>query len=174
MGGVKLLTFVLAATVAAAAIPWPANAQCRLCGTPATNQDQPTGSDDIRLELETNLNFDRLIQFGDGVGTAVIRPDGSSAATGSIEAMSPRAMVGTVVVHGQPNRLVRVDLPKRIDLFSITGARISFDDVQSDLSSMPKLDAAGNLTFRFGGRITISGSTEGQFRGDLPITVEYL
>jgi len=39
---------------------------------------------------------------------------------------------------------------------------------------MPKLDAAGNLTFRFGGRITITGSAEGQFRGDLPITVEYL
>ena len=174
MGGVKLLALVLAATVATAAIPWPANAQCRLCGTPAANQDQATESDDIRLELETNLNFDRLILFGDGVGTAVIRPDGSSAATGSIEALSPRAMVGTVVVHGQPNRLVRVDLPKRIDLFSITGARISFDDVQSDLSSMPKLDAAGNLTFRFGGRITISGSAEGQFRGDLPITVEYL
>lgn len=174
MGGVKLLALVLAATVATAAIPWPANAQCRLCGTPTANQDQATDSDDIRLELETNLNFDRLILFGDGVGTAVIRPDGSSAATGSIEALSPRAMVGTVVVHGQPNRLVRVDLPKRIDLFSITGARISFDDVQSDLSSMPKLDAAGNLTFRFGGRITISGSAEGQFRGDLPITVEYL
>jgi hypothetical protein len=174
MGGVKLLALVLATSVASAAMPWPASAQCRLCDAPVSGHEQTTESDDIRLELETNLNFDRLILFGDGVGTAVIRPDGSSAATGSIEAMSPRAMVGTVVVHGQPNRLVRVDLPKRIDLFSISGGRVSFDDVQSDLSSMPKLDAAGNLTFRFGGRITITGSAEGQFRGDLPITVEYL
>jgi hypothetical protein len=39
---------------------------------------------------------------------------------------------------------------------------------------MPKLDSAGNLKFRFGGRIRLSGSSDGDFRGDLPITVEYL
>ena len=43
----------------------------------------------------------------------------------------------------------------------------------SDLPSLPRLDSAGNLSFRFGGRITISGDADGQYRGDLPITVEY-
>ena len=38
---------------------------------------------------------------------------------------------------------------------------------------MPRLDSAGNLTFRFGGRLHVSGDAEGDYRGDLPITAEY-
>jgi hypothetical protein len=30
------------------------------------------------------------------------------------------------------------------------------------------------LTFRFGGRIRISGDAEGDYRGNLPIAAEYL
>ena len=66
-------------------------------------------------------------------------------------------MVGSAVVHGQPGRTVRIELPHRIDLYSI-----------------PRLDAAGTLTFRFGGRLTVSSDADGDYRGDLPITVEYL
>ena len=56
----------------------------------------------------------------------------------------------------------------------IIGGRISFDDLVSDLPSVPRLDSAGTLTFRFGGRISITGNGEGQYRGDMPITVDYL
>jgi hypothetical protein len=83
-------------------------------------------------------------------------------------------MVGTVLVHGDPGRSVRVDLPRRIELYSIGGGRMTLDDVGSDLSATPRLDAAGNLSFRFGGRLLVSGDADGQYRGDLPITVEYL
>jgi hypothetical protein len=82
-------------------------------------------------------------------------------------------MVGSILVHGNPNRAVRVDLPRRIELFSVGGGRITLDDVTTDLSAAPRLDAAGNLSFRFGGRLIISGDTDGPYRGDLPITVEY-
>jgi uncharacterized protein DUF4402 len=173
MGGTKLLALVLAATAAAAATSWPAGAQCRLCGKPTTTHDEQTGGDDIRLEIESSLNFDRLILVGDGQGAAVIRPDGSSAAEGAITNISPRAMVGTAMIHGQPNRMVRVELPRRIELYSLSGGRISFDDVTSDLPSLPRLDSTGNLTFRFGGRVRITGDADGEYRGDLPITVEY-
>lgn len=87
--------------------------------------------------------------------------------------VGPRAMVGSVLVHGEPNRAVRVDLPRRIDLFSVGGGRLTLDDVSTDLSSTPHLDAAGNLSFRFGGKLIISGDADGPYRGDLPITVEY-
>jgi len=30
------------------------------------------------------------------------------------------------------------------------------------------------LSFRFGGRVRISGDAEGDYRGDLPVTAEYL
>jgi hypothetical protein len=82
-------------------------------------------------------------------------------------------MVGTAVVRGSAGRSVRVELPHRIDLYSISGGRITVDDVVSDLPSMPRLDSAGNLTFRFGGRVTVSGDSEGDYRGEMPITVEY-
>ena len=82
-------------------------------------------------------------------------------------------MVGSASVHGTPGRPVRVELPRRIDLYSLGGGRITVDDVASDLPSLPRLDSAGNLTFRFGGRVTITGDSEGDYRGDMPITVEY-
>jgi hypothetical protein len=173
MGGSKLLALVLAASAAAAATSWPADAQCRLCDKPTTKREDPTGSDDIRLEIETSLNFDRLILFGQGQGAAVIRPDGSSSAEGTVTNVSPRAMVGTAVVHGMAGRAVRVELPRRIELYSLSGGIITFENVTSDLPSLPRLDSAGNLTFRFGGRVRISGDADGEYRGDLPITVEY-
>jgi len=103
----------------------------------------------------------------------VLRPDGSSAAEGALAAVTARAMVGTATVHGIPGRAVRVELPRRIDLYSPAGGRIAVDDVVSDLPSAPRLDSAGNLSFRFGGRVTVTGSSEGNYRGSLPITVEY-
>ena len=169
----ECLPVMLAAIVAAAVTPWPAGAQCRLCDKPTTNREDPKGADDIRLEIETSLNFDRLIVSGGGPGAAVSRPDGSSASEGAVADVSPRAMVGTANVHGQPGRMVRVELPRRIELYSLSGGNISFEDVTSDLPSLPRLDSAGNLTFRFGGRVRISGDADGEYRGDLPITVEY-
>jgi hypothetical protein len=173
MGGPNFFALLVAATAAVAATPWPASAQCRLCDKPTTNRENPTNGDDIRLEIETSLNFDRLILAGGGQGAAVIRPDGSSASEGAVVDVGPRAMVGTAIVHGQPGRIIRVALPHRIQLYSLNGGNISFEDVTSDLPSLPRLDSAGNLTFRFGGRVRISGDADGEYRGDLPITVEY-
>ena len=82
-------------------------------------------------------------------------------------------MVGSAIVRGEPNRTVRVELPQQIVLHSGSGREISFDDVVSDLPVLPRLDSAGILRFRFGGRLRISGEAEGDYRGDLPITVEY-
>lgn len=174
MGGVRLLALVLAAGAAAAATESPAIGQCRLCDKPTTSTEQHSGQDQIKLEIETGLNFDRLVLYGQGEGAAVIRPDGSSAAEGAVTNIGSRAMVGSAVVHGEPGRAVRVELPRRIELYSTGGGRISFDDVVSDLPSLPRLDSSGTLTFRFGGRVKISGDADGQYRGDLPITVEYL
>ena len=173
MGSSRTPALIIAALAAAAATAWPANAQCRLCDQPTVTPEGPAAEDDVRLEIETSLNFDRLILFGEGDGAAVIRPDGSSSAQGSIGDIGSRAMVGTATVHGQPGRSVRIELPREIDLYSVSGGRIRFDDVASDLPALPRLDSAGNLTFRFGGRLRITGDSDGAYRGDLPITVEY-
>ena len=173
MGIIKPCVLVGFAAVAAAAGSLPARAQCRLCDTPTTTLSQSPDGDGIELEIQTSLNFDRLILSGSGQGAAVIRPDGSSSAEGGLTQVSARAMVGSASVHGTPGRAIRVELPRRIDLYSLSGGRITVDDVASDLPSLPRLDSAGNLTFRFGGRVTITGDSEGDYRGDMPITVVY-
>jgi hypothetical protein len=152
----------------------PADAQCRLCGQPTVATPADTlANGDVDLQIETSLNFDRLILSGSGAGAVTIRPDGSSGVEGSVLQTGPRAMVGTVLVHGIANRFVRVDMPRRIELFSVGGGQMTLDDITSDLPAAPHLDAAGNLSFRFGGRLIVSGESDGSYRGDLPITVEY-
>jgi len=169
LGRIALLSLVIAA-----AFPLPASAQCRLCDTPTTIRDDQSAKGEVRLEVETSLNFDRLVLSGEGEGSAMLRPDGSSTIAGAVADMSPRAMVGTVTVRGEPGRAIRIDLPRRIVLHSLSGGEVTFDEIVSDLPSVPRLDPAGNLTFRFGGRLRLSGDAEGDYRGDLPITAEYL
>jgi hypothetical protein len=82
-------------------------------------------------------------------------------------------MAGTAILHGEPGRFVRVELPPRIELYSLGGGEIAFDEVTSDLPAMPRLDSSGTLSFRFGGRIRITGDADGDYRGDLAIRAEY-
>lgn len=125
------------------------------------------------VEIETSLNFDRLVVLGGSAGIAEIRPDGSRSAQGSVEGVGARAMVGTATLHGDPGRSVRVDLPSRLQLYSLSGGQIAFDQVTSDLPPLPRLDSTGRLTFRFGGRVHVTGEADGDYRGELPITAEY-
>jgi hypothetical protein len=173
MGGFKTFALGPAALAAAVAGASPAGGQCRLCDKPTTAVSQSADSDGIELDIETSLDFGRLVLSGSGQGAAVIRTDGSTAAEGALTEVSARAMVGTAVIRGTPGRAVRVELPRRIDLYSVSGGRITVDDVVSDLPSIPRLDSAGMLAFRFGGRVTVTGDSEGAYRGDMPITVEY-
>ena len=168
-----LLVFV---TLAAAALTAPpdARAQCRLCETSSTRPKDDAKGQSVELEVQATLDFDRIVVLGPGEGTATLRPDGTRQVTGSIEAISGRAMVGEARVQGEPGRLVRIDMPSRIDMHSLSGATISIDEIVTDLPAMPRLDSAGGLTFKFGGRLRLSGSNDGDFRGELPITVEYL
>jgi hypothetical protein len=173
MGVLKAFAILFGLGAAVTAAGWPAGAQCRLCARPSTTREEPREGQQVDLRIETSLNFDRLILSGEGQGTAVIRPDGSSSVQGAVGNISPRAMVGSATVHGEPGRAIRVELPRRIVLYSLSGGQITFDEMVSDLPSLPRLDSAGNLIFRFGGRLTVTGDAEGDYRGDLPITVEY-
>ena len=151
----------------------PAQGQCRLCSTPVTSVTDVQSSDEVTVEIETGLNFDRLVVLGAGTGSAELRPDGSRSAQGTVADIGPRAMAGTAILHGEPNRFVRVELPPRIELYSLSGGEIAFDEVTSDLPAMPRLDSSGTLTFRFGGRLRITGDADGDYRGDLAISAEY-
>jgi len=152
----------------------PAPAQCRLCSTPTTLPTQDTNSDNVRIEIDARLDFDQIVLRDGSPGTARLQPDGTSVVSGSIGAMSGRAMVGTVSVRGEPGRFVRVDLPQQIVLHGIRGGTIRLDSLATDLKSAPRLDSEGILQFRFGGALHVDSNVDGDFRGDVPITVDYL
>ena len=69
---------------------------------------------------------------------------------------------------------VRIDLPSSIALHGLRGGTIRLDSLVTDLPAQPRLDSQGSLHFRFGGALHIQGNVEGDFRGDVPITVDYL
>jgi hypothetical protein len=161
----------LLASLAGSTTAW---AQCRLCeGTPQLPGEAAPAAP-IRLEVESSLSFDRLVLMGVGEGTAILKPDGTRILSGSLGEFTGSAMVGTAVVRGEPGRAIRIDLPPRIELHSLTGSQILIDEISTDLPSLPRLDSSGRLSFRFGGRLRVNGEADGDYRGDLPITADYL
>lgn len=156
---------------AAPASPQDVSAPCRLCDSAAPEEEKPATP--VSLDVEASLDFDRLILAGAGEGSAELSPDGARAVTGSITAIGARAMVGEVVIKGEPGRIVRVALPDRIELYGLAGGTIQLESIRSDLPPMPRLDGEGRLSFRFGGILRVSGGLDGEFRGDIPIDVEY-
>ena len=165
-----LAAFAIAGTWSAAG---KAAAQCRLCSGVAEEEIAEVPPP-MTIEVETSLDFDRLVLTGTTGGVARLGPDGSRSASGAIGDISGRAMAGTIVIRGEPNRSVRVDLPDRIELEGWNGSQILIERVSSDAGSAPRLDSNGRLVVRFGGELHVQGEAEGDYRGHVPVTVEYL
>ncbi len=105
MSRVSLLLPVLALAAGMSTAPVrPAAAQCRLCDAPTTQRDLAAADGPVGLEIETSLDFDRLILLGAGEGTATLLPDGSRSVSGMIGDISGRAMVGSAIVRGEAGR----------------------------------------------------------------------
>ena len=176
MMGRPIALLTMSALLAGAfGMPGQARAQCRLCATPMTQPTEGGTADTVRIEVEARLDFDQIVvRDGEGVGTARLMPDGSSSVTGSIGAISGRAMVGTITVRGEAGRFVRIDMPTAITLHGMRGGTIRLDSLVTDLQSSPRLDSEGMLHFRFGGALHVDSGADGDFRGDVPVTVDYL
>jgi len=151
----------------------PAAAQCRLCAAPTTTPDGETATP-VKLEVDTSLDFDRLVLAGSGTGTALLGPDGSRQTSGTVVSIGGRAMAGTITFQGEPGRAIRVALPSSISLFGTTGGEVRIDSIKSDLPSMPRIASNGSLTIHFGGELHVDGTLDGDFRGDFAVDVDYL
>ncbi|HEU0310288.1 MAG TPA: DUF4402 domain-containing protein, partial [Sphingomicrobium sp.] len=164
----------LAGVLGLAAPAWPQDvvAPCRLCDASAgSDEDKP--SIPISLDVEASLDFDQLVMAGSGAGSAELDPDGARIVSGTVTALSARAMLGEVVIRGEPGRMVRIELPQSIDLVGFNGGSIRVESIRSNLPAAPRLDSNGRLSFRFGGIVRVFGDTDGQFRGDVRIDVDY-
>jgi len=133
-------------------------------------------ADEVALEIsvDTDLDFDRLLLATAGSGSARLAPDGTRLASGSVASIGGRAVVARIVVSGSPGRPVSIDLPKRVELRGIKGGTLTVDSVISDLPSDPALDSSGRLEFRIGGELILHGDADGEYRGDVPLSVDYL
>ena len=76
---------VLALAAGMSTVPAPtAAAQCRLCETPTTSREEGQAGGPVSLEIETSLDFDRLILLGPGEGSATLLPNGSRSVSGVV------------------------------------------------------------------------------------------
>lgn len=169
----RILTLAIALLGAGIMLPSAASAQCRLCNEQAISQTEETVTP-VTLRVETSLDFDRLVLGGAGGGTAMLAPDGSRQTSGAVLTIGGRAMVGTVSVRGEAGRDVRISLPTSITLYGPSGGEVRVDQIRSDLPALPRIGANGTLSFRFGGEIHVSGTADGNFRGDFQVDVDYL
>ena len=170
-----VLIFAIGLAAVSVIAPTPGLTQCRLCSDPTTIHADPDGATTpLKIEVRTTLDFDRLILTGKGAGRAVLGPDSSRSGTGSVGVLSSRAVAAEVIVHGEAGRAVRVDLPGHIDLYGLKGGSVRIDSLKSDLPTNPVLDAAGELHIRIGGELSVDGDLDGNFRGDVPVIVDYL
>ncbi len=157
------------------AVPAPVVGQCRLCSEPTTVRVDPdAAATPLRVEVRTTLDFDRLILTGAGAGSALLAPDGTRQSSGSVGMVSGRAVAAEIVIRGEPGRAVRVDLPGHIDLYGLKGGSVRIGSIASNLPLAPMLDSAGELHIRIGGELTVDGDIDGDFRGDVPVFVDYL
>lgn len=170
--GVKLRLF-LGFALAFGAAP-SAGAQCMLCA-----QDQVTGiatrktEVPLRVEVETQLDMGRIAVGAMGGEVEIDPSSGVRRVRGDVVDLGGFALTGTVTVRGEPGAEVRVILPASVDLESGHGRTARVTGLVTDLSATPRLGADGRLIFRFGGRLQVAALDDGDYRGRIPVTVEY-
>lgn len=149
-------------------------AQCMLCaqdksGGAATRQAETP----LRVEVETRLDMGRVAVGAMGGDVEIDPVSGARRLRGDVVDLGGFALTGVVTVRGAPGAEVRVILPASVALEGGHGRTARVTGLVTDLSAAPCLGADGRLQFRFGGRLQVAGLDDGDYRGRIPVTVEY-
>lgn len=169
----KLRLFLMSGLLVAA-VP-PAAAQCQLCApdTTASGAVARQAATPLRVDVETRLDMGRIAVGAMGGEVEIDPASGARRLRGDVVDLGGFALTGTVTVRGEPGAEVRVILPASVDLESGHGRTARVTGLATDLSAAPRLGLDGRLVFRFGGRLQIAGLDDGDYRGRIPVTVEY-
>ncbi len=158
--------------------PDSAAAQCRLCAAvPSSASSAATSGETetpLNIEITANLDFSRLALLSRAGGEVELDPESRQRRiSGGITDLGGLSLHGEGRLTGEPGRLVRVQLPERITLSAPNGSTAELVKLDTDLPAQARLDRDGRLTFSFGGKLRVTGSASGQFRGRIAITANY-
>ncbi|MDZ3832139.1 MAG: DUF4402 domain-containing protein [Sphingopyxis sp.] len=170
---VLFLSLLSAGVSGAAAIP--VAAQCMLCAVTATDGRIAAREAEtpLRVEVETQLDLGRVAAGAAGGAVELDPVSGSRRLSGDLVDLGGFSLSGSVSVRGAPGAAVRVILPATVDLESEGGRNARVTGLVTDLPPAPRLGPDGRLRFRFGGRLQVAGLGDGDYRGRIPVTVEY-
>lgn len=144
---------------------------CALCF--GSNNAAP-GEAPLSIEIHADLSFSRLALSGSGAGSAAIDPQsGVKRMDGGMIDLGGMPVQGRGRITGTPQRAVRIDLPRQVTMSTPDGTRAELTELVTNLPPFPLLDSAGTLEFTFGGKLNLKGHKGGNFRGRIPISVDY-
>jgi Domain of unknown function (DUF4402) len=155
------------------AVPAPA-ADCQLCVPKTDKVENPTVRRALRIEIDSVLDFSSIAIRTQGSGAVEIdSQSGARRVSGGLIGLGGPALRGTARITGEPFARIAVRLPTMLELRSISGATARISQIETTLSPDPVISANGELTFSFGGRMTVTEGESGEFQGRFPISVEY-
>ncbi len=154
----------------ALAVPAAAQGDCRL----GYSETGKSGERVLALEIFADLNFAKLALTGREGGSAEVdAASGSKRTGGAVVNLGGMVITGRGRVTGEPLREVRIDLPQNVPMTAADGSLAQLTDFSTDLPIRPTLDANGELSFSFGARLIMRSGGGGNYRGRIPITVDY-
>jgi hypothetical protein len=136
---------------------------------PPTNAERP-----LSITVESALQVGRLGLIGREDGDAFVDAQTGAKHVGrNMIDLGGLTFRGKATITGQPLKPVRIDLPSLVVLHSAAGGEAELTDFRTDLPPVAMLDRDGQLQFNFGATITSKNAQDGDFRGRIPIRVEY-
>lgn len=156
----------------------PASGQGRNDGAPERGNPSDTGLENrnypLQIEIESGIDFSRSALRSKQDGDALIDAQTGEKIVGpNMIDLGGFPFQGKARVTGKPLQPVRIELPSRVVLRSSRGAKAELTEFSTDIDGVAMLDINGELVFRFGARISTIEAAGGNFRGRIPIRVEY-
>jgi hypothetical protein len=149
-------------------------ADCQLCLPKDSKAEDSSPRRVLRIEIDSVLDFSSVAIRAQGTGAVEIDSrSGTRRLSGGLIGLGGPALRGTARVTGEPFARIQVRLPTSLELRSVSGAIARISQIETTLSPDPVIGANGELTFSFGGRMTVSEGEAGEFQGRFPISAEY-
>ncbi|MBK6298665.1 MAG: DUF4402 domain-containing protein [Sphingomonadales bacterium] len=161
--------------VLAFALPLPGTASiaqsCQLCATAPA--DPAPSLRALSVTIDAALDFSTAVYTNRDSGSIAIEARTGRRQMIGFAALGGPALAGTVTITGEPFARVTVNLPRTVVLTSNLGGTADVTEIRTDLPPHPVIGPNGRLVFTFGGRLTARNGVDGDFRGRIPVTVDY-